>query len=213
VLITSGPTREYIDDVRFISNPSSGKTGYYLACEAKARGAKVVFITGSTSFVPEADVVENVVSAADMLEKTNKYAGNADIIIGAAAVGDFTAARVKGKIARSNPKSKIQNPKLILELTPTADILAEVGRKKGKKFLVGFSAEAGGGKKRAKEKLLSKNLDLIVYNDISKKGLGFESDENEITVIDKRGREVFSGKGTKQDLARFIIDAIEAAVL
>jgi phosphopantothenoylcysteine decarboxylase / phosphopantothenate---cysteine ligase len=212
ILITSGPTREYIDDVRFISNPSSGKTGYYLAGEAKARGAKVIFITGKTALVPGADVIEHVVSAADMLGKVKKYAKDADIIIGAAAVGDFTVKKVKGKIARRNPKPETQNPNLTLELHPTVDILAELGKTKGKKFIAGFSAEAGSDKIRAKNKMKAKKLDMVILNDIGKKGLGFESDENEITIIDKKGRDVFTGKGTKQKLASAIMDAIEEAI-
>lgn len=209
ILITSGPTREYIDDVRFISNPSSGKTGYYLAAEAKARGAKVVFVTGKTAFIPEADIVEHVVSAADMFLQAKKYAKKADVIIGAAAVGDFTARKVKGKIERGARNAERGIKTMNLELTSTVDILAEIGKAKGKKIIVGFSAEAGANTVRAKEKIKTKNLDLVVFNDISKKGSGFESDENEITVINKKGRVVFSGKGTKQNLAAAVLDAVE----
>jgi phosphopantothenoylcysteine decarboxylase/phosphopantothenate--cysteine ligase len=207
VLITSGPTREYIDDVRFISNPSSGKTGYYLALEARARGAKVVFITGKTAMIPDADIVENAVSASDMLEKTKKHSKEADVIIGAAAVGDFTAKKAKGKIERGGRAGGIT-----LELTPTSDIMAEMGKHKGEKILVGFAAEAGAGTARAKEKIKKKNLDMIIVNDISRKNCGFESDENEIVIINKKGREVFSGKGTKQSLASSIVDAVEKAL-
>lgn len=212
ILITSGPTREFIDDVRFISNPSSGKTGYHIANEAKSRGAKVIFITGTANFLPAADVTEQVVSAADMLEKTKKHAKEADIIIGAAAVGDFTVAKVKGKIKRGARKPEAGVKKINLELNPTVDILAEIGKTKGKKFVVGFSAEAGADKARSKEKIISKKLDMIVFNDISKKGLGFESDDNEITIINKKGRDVFSGRGNKQELASAIMDAVEEAV-
>lgn len=211
VLITSGPTREFIDDVRFISNPSSGKTGYFLAQEAKARGAKVIFITGKTTLMPEADVVENAVSAADMLALVKKHAGKADIIIGAAAVGDFTVDKVKGKIERVSGFGKRVSQKLSLGLKPTADILAELGKNKGRKFIVGFAAESGGGIKRAKEKMRAKNLDMMIFNDIGKKGAGFESDSNEITVINTKGMEIFSGKGTKQELAAKILDAVEEA--
>jgi phosphopantothenoylcysteine decarboxylase/phosphopantothenate--cysteine ligase len=212
VLITSGPTREHIDDVRFISNPSSGKTGYYLAREARSRGARVIFITGKTNYMPEADVVENAVSAADMLEKTMKRVKDADIIIGAAAVGDFTVEKVKGKIERGTRNVERGAGNLKLQLTPTIDIMAEIGKKKGKKFLAGFSAEAGASLERTRQKISSKNLDMAIFNDITKKGGGFESDNNEIEILDKKGKTLFRGQGTKESLASVILDKIEEAI-
>jgi phosphopantothenoylcysteine decarboxylase/phosphopantothenate--cysteine ligase len=201
VLVTSGATREFIDDVRFISNPSSGKTGFFLAREAKARGARVIFITGKTSFVPEADEIIETVSAADMLEAVRKNHNKADIIIGAAAVGDFMVKKQKGKLERRNG--------MTLELEPTKDILADISGENKGRIVVGFSAEAGNGAARSAEKIRKKKLDMIVWNDITKKGAGFDSDTNEIRIISRDGRIIFRGKGTKQALASVIFDAIE----
>ncbi|PKL91980.1 MAG: bifunctional phosphopantothenoylcysteine decarboxylase/phosphopantothenate--cysteine ligase CoaBC [Candidatus Goldiibacteriota bacterium HGW-Goldbacteria-1] len=200
VLITSGPTREFIDDVRFISNPSSGKTGYYLAQEAKTRGAKVIFITGKTSYIPGADKIVEVLSASDMMDAVKENLKETDIVIGAAAVGDYTVPRHKGKMKRGEG--------LEIKLTPTEDIIAWAAANKGKKFIAGFSAESEGGEKRAVEKMKRKKLNMIVFNDISKEGRGFESDDNAITIFTKNGKKVFSGGGTKQELASVIIDSI-----
>ncbi len=202
ILITSGPTREYIDPVRFISNPSSGKTGFFLAKEASARGAKVIFITGESDYIPDADIIEKVISAEDMYLKVKKYYKDADIIIGAAAVGDFTPANVRNqKIERKSVLS--------LELHPTKDIIGEIGKNKGKRFLVGFSAEAGNFLNRTKKKIKEKNLDLMIFNDITKVDAGFLSDTNEIKILDKNGKILFSGRDTKQNLASIIFDKVE----
>ncbi|MCX8093780.1 MAG: bifunctional phosphopantothenoylcysteine decarboxylase/phosphopantothenate--cysteine ligase CoaBC [Candidatus Goldbacteria bacterium] len=202
-LITSGPTREYIDAVRFISNPSSGKTGFFLAEEAKSRGAEVIFITGESNYIPDADIIEKVQSAEEMLIKVKKYFKKADVVIGAAAVGDFTpiGKNTNYKISRKNT--------LKIQLRPTKDILAEIGKNKGKKILVGFSAETGNSLDRTREKIKNKNLDLIIFNDISKKGVGFGSDENEIKIINRKGDILFEGIDTKKNLAVKIIDTIE----
>jgi phosphopantothenoylcysteine decarboxylase/phosphopantothenate--cysteine ligase len=160
-------------------------------------GHRVIFVTGKSSWIPEgADVIETV-SAADMHDAVMANYKEADIIIGAAAVGDFTAPKAVLKIKRKGP--------MTLELHPTADILAHVGEKKGKRVLVGFAAESGSDIKPSLGKIKSKNLDLLVFNDISKKGSGFASDTNEITVISKTGRKVFQGYGLKEALAREII--------
>ncbi|MBP7792041.1 MAG: bifunctional phosphopantothenoylcysteine decarboxylase/phosphopantothenate--cysteine ligase CoaBC [Candidatus Goldbacteria bacterium] len=202
-LITSGPTREYIDRIRFISNPSSGKTGYYLAKEAMKRGAGIIFITGESDYIPEADIVEKVQSAEEMMVQVKKHFKEADVIIGAAAVGDFTP---EGSF--KDQKIKREKP-FHLTLKPTKDILFEIGKNKGNKFVVGFSAETGDSLKRTKEKIKNKNLDMIVFNDVSKKGMGFNSDVNEIKILDKKGKILFSGKGTKENLAMQIMDRIE----
>jgi phosphopantothenoylcysteine decarboxylase / phosphopantothenate---cysteine ligase len=221
VLIMSGPTREHIDDVRFISNPSSGKTGYFLAGEAKARGAKVIFITGRTSYMPDADITEKVLSASDMLDRALLHSKKADIIIGAAAVGDFTVKKAKGKISRETRNKELRGKtrnselgtrNLKLELIPTIDIMAEIGKAKGKKFLVGFSAETGPAVERTKQKIRYKNLDMAIFNDISKKDAGFESDTNEIIIIDRRGKEIYKGRDTKENLASVILDKIEGYI-
>lgn len=202
-LITSGPTREYIDSIRFISNLSSGKTGYFLAKESMLRGAKVIFITGESNYIPDADTVVKVKSAEDMYKQVQKYFNVADVIIGAAAVGDFT---VDGELKNK----KIERKDILnLKLKPTKDIIGAMGKNKGKKILVGFSAEAGNSLKRTKEKIKDKNLDLIVFNNILGKGVGFGSDINEIKILDKRGKILFFGKDTKEKLATQILDIIE----
>ncbi|MCE5299366.1 MAG: hypothetical protein LLG37_00630 [Spirochaetia bacterium] len=205
VLITSGATREYLDDVRFISNPSSGKSGYWLAMEAAGRGANVIFVTAGGP-EPEGCEIVRVISAADMLEAVMARVKKADVVIGAAAVGDFTAPRQSGKIKRESGRS------VTIKLTPTVDIMARAGRIKGKRVLVGYSAESGNKIKNAVEKMKRKNLDLVVFNDISKKGLGFASDDNKITVMAKGGRSVYEARASKQELAAGIIDLIERLV-
>jgi phosphopantothenoylcysteine decarboxylase/phosphopantothenate--cysteine ligase len=162
--------------------------------------------------MPEADVIEEVLSASDMLASAMKHSAKADIVIGAAAVGDFTVDKIKGKIKRGTRNPELGTRNLFLKLTPTVDIMAEVGRKKGKKFLVGFSAEAGASTLRTKQKIKSKNLDMAVFNDITKKDGGFGSDTNEIIIINRRGREVFKGRDTKENLASVIFDKIEEAM-
>lgn len=190
--------------MRFISNPSSGKTGYFLAKAALQRGAKVIFITGHTAFIPRGAKIIHAVSAADMYKKTMANLKKADVIIGAAAVGDFSAKKKKGKLERRGA--------LTLKLLPTRDVMKEAGKRKGSRLLIGFSAEAGGGIKRAVEKMRRKNLDMVAYNDISKKGSGFASDKNEITLIGRGGEIIFSAKGPKKNLAGMIIDAAQKAM-
>ncbi len=173
--------------------------------EAQNRGAKVIFITGESGLAPETAEVIRVRSADDMLKAALKNSERADIVIGAAAVGDFTVIRTKGKIKRGKAG-------LVLRLLPTTDILAEISEKKGGRIMVGFSAESGFDKKRAIAKLKKKKLDLVVLNDISRPGLGFASDENEIAVFDRRGRKVLEKRGSKQELACAIIDKIEGLI-
>ncbi len=201
VLILSGPTAEKIDDIRYITNASSGKTGFFLANEAKARGANVIFITGKTDLIPDADICQKIESANDMFEMAKKYFKKSDIIISAAAVGDFTVEKIDGKI----PREKNLN----LKLKPTKDILGFLGVNKKNKKIIGFSAEIGNNLKRAKEKIKRKNLDFIVVNDVTKKDCGFGSDHNDIIILNKKGKVVFSGGGTKEFLAEKILDCIE----
>lgn len=154
-------------------------------------------------FVPEGAVVVKAVSAGDMMKAVKKYFNKADIIIGAAAVGDFTAKKADGKIKR------LSTGGLDLKLEPTADIIAWAGKHKGKRTVMGFAAEAGDLKQEARRKLRSKNLDFIVFNDVTRKDAGFNSDNNEITVISAGGRVVYEGRGSKKELAETIIDIAE----
>jgi phosphopantothenoylcysteine decarboxylase / phosphopantothenate---cysteine ligase len=145
-----------------------------------------------------------VVSAEDMRRQAMRHLKKADVIIGAAAVGDYTVKKIKGKMKRKEG--------LTLKLTPTTDIMRQAGRIKGSRLLIGFAAESGRGLKRAMEKMKSKNLDMVVYNDISKKGAGFGADNNEITVIGSRGRVLLRAKGTKKTLAAKIISLAQEAL-
>ena len=167
------------------------------------RGHDVIFVTGESAFIPEGALVVKAVSAGDMMDAVKKYFEKADIIIGAAAVGDFTVKKRGGKIKR------IASGGLDLKLEPTGDIIAWAGSHKGKKMVIGFAAEAGDLKHEARRKLRSKNLDFIVFNDVTKKGAGFNSDNNEITVISAGGKVVYEGGGPKKELAEVIIDIAE----
>jgi phosphopantothenoylcysteine decarboxylase/phosphopantothenate--cysteine ligase len=171
--------------------------------EAVSRGHEVIFITGESPYIPEGALVEKVVSAGEMMEKVKKHFNKADIIIGAAAVGDFTVEKKAGKIKR------IPGGGMSLNLTPTEDIIGWAGNRKGKKKVIGFAAESGDLKHEAVRKLKSKKLDMIVFNDVSKKDSGFSSDNNEITVISGSGRILYSGSGPKKNLAAVIINLIE----
>ncbi|MEI7542446.1 MAG: phosphopantothenoylcysteine decarboxylase [bacterium] len=188
--------------MRFISNPSSGKTGYYLANAALSLGLNVIFLSGKSAYMPQGAEIIEVTSALEMMEKFKENFKRADIIIGAAAVGDFTLQRRKGKIKREGQKN------LLIELKPTEDIMAWAGKNKGKKMLVGYSAQSGKDLSETKRKMKSKNLDMIVFNDISKKDVGFGSDENEIIIIGKQGKALYEGRQSKEKLAEIIMELI-----
>jgi phosphopantothenoylcysteine decarboxylase/phosphopantothenate--cysteine ligase len=183
VLVTAGPTREYIDPVRFISNRSSGKMGYAIATAAARRGAIVTMISGQVSLEqPEGITVLPVNTAAEMHRTVMDKISASSILIMCAAVSDYTPAAVSDK--------KIEKTdRLTLELVRTKDILYEVGLLSNKPFIVGFSAETGYRIDRAQEKLLRKNVDIIVFNDVSKEGSGFDVDTNEVVIIDKYGQQ------------------------
>ncbi|HSC29248.1 MAG TPA: bifunctional phosphopantothenoylcysteine decarboxylase/phosphopantothenate--cysteine ligase CoaBC, partial [Vicinamibacterales bacterium] len=207
VVVTAGPTYEDIDAVRFIGNRSSGRMGYALAAEAAARGARVVLVSGpSGQQPPEAVEIVRVRSAAEMYAAVQPAAASADIVIMAAAVADYTPAA--GALDRKIAK---QDMALELKLVPTADILAELGRLRGggtRPLLVGFAAESGDPVARGREKLARKSADLIVANDISRPGAGFDSEMNAATLIAADGEEVFP-LGPKSSLAALILDRAE----
>jgi len=202
VLVTAGSTREPIDPIRFISNRSSGKMGFALAQVALRRGAKVILISGPTSLIPPRDALfTSVERTEDMRDAVIRHFKVSDIVIMAAAVSDFCLA------TESNTKIKKRDT-LSLSLKRTPDILSELGKKKGRRTLVGFSAETGKAIDEARGKLLSKNLDLIVLNDVTEKGAGFDSDTNIVTTIDKRGDVVNYPIMTKVEVADIIFDRI-----
>lgn len=213
VLVTAGPTREFIDSVRYISNRSSGKMGYALAKTAGDMGAKVILISGPVSLpVPANTKIIRVETAAEMLKAILKNIKTVDIFIMAAAVSDFTLfKRAPGKIKRG------KGP-LLLKLKPTPDILKQVAKEKGlKKNLIkaGFAAETslprtrsvvrGSSIARAYQKLKDKSLDLIIANDISRKDIGFESDYNEVHIIKRNKTFIKTKRLKKEKIAQEII--------
>lgn len=199
VLITAGPTREFIDPVRFISNPSSGRMGYAMAEAAAETGAEVCLVSGPSELSPPPGVeTVRVRTAEDMRAAVMDRVAQADVFIGVAAVADFAPAETAGaKIARSDGD-------LTLALRPTADIIAEVGRTKGDRIVVGFAAEAGEGDERARRKLEAKDLDLVVLNDVTEPGSGFEVETNRVTLIRRDGSTESLPLMLKTDLARRI---------
>jgi phosphopantothenoylcysteine decarboxylase / phosphopantothenate---cysteine ligase len=208
VVVTAGPTYEDIDDVRYIGNRSSGKMGYAVAIEAARRGARVVLVSGPTRLDPPAGVeVVRVRRAAEMHGAVQAVAGEADVIVMAAAVADYTPAdgAHEGKIEK-------QDGPLELRLVRTPDILAELGRRRGgapRPVLIGFAAESGDPVARGRDKLRRKAVDMIVANDITRPDAGFDSESNAATLITAAGDEVFP-LGPKTELASRILDRAEA---
>jgi phosphopantothenoylcysteine decarboxylase/phosphopantothenate--cysteine ligase len=206
VLVTAGPTREPIDPVRFLSNRSSGKMGYALAGEARRRGARVILVSGPTSLLSPFGVeFRPVETAADMSREIKNLFPRTDILIMAAAVADFRPA------APSAQKIKKKEAPPALELTPTEDILASLGRAAGraKKVVVGFAAETTDIAAGAARKLREKKLDLIVANDVSRPGIGFDSDFNQVVIIDRKGVVFESPTAGKREISRLIMDRVE----
>ncbi|MGR0482350.1 MAG: bifunctional phosphopantothenoylcysteine decarboxylase/phosphopantothenate--cysteine ligase CoaBC [Candidatus Electronema sp. V4] len=185
VLITAGPTQEPIDPARFLSNRSSGKMGYALARTARRRGAEVMLISGPVALAPPPWMnVVQVRTALEMAEAVSRHAQTASIVVKAAAVADFRAA------AFSAQKIKKTAVEPLLALAANPDILAALGsRRRPDQLLVGFAAESGGHEAEGRRKLLAKNADLIVVNDILGSNTGFEADTNQVTLITRDSSE------------------------
>ena len=205
VLITAGPTYEAIDPVRFIGNRSSGKMGIALALECANNGAKVNLVLGPSHIVVKHSniSVSKVESASEMFKMVNSYFKSSDIAIFAAAVADYTPSIIaKNKIKKSDEK-------LTISLLKTTDILSEMALKKtAKQFVVGFALETENELENAKEKLKSKNLDMIVLNSLNNKGAGFEHNTNKITIIDKQNNIFDFELKDKSEVAKDIIAKI-----
>lgn len=202
VIVTAGPTREYLDPVRFISNRSSGKMGYAIARACMRRGAEVILISGHSSLEPPADLKSfvKVETTEEMRTAVFKHLSKADAVIMAAAPADFSPAeKAKTKMEKSD--------RLIVNLKDTPDILSEIGHFKRRPLLVGFAAETGNRADRARKKLMQKNVDIIVFNDVTSAGSGFDVDTNKITIIEKR-REIPFPLMSKDDAADKILDAV-----
>lgn len=201
LLVTAGPSRESLDPVRYISNRSSGKMGYSLARAGVRRGAEVTLISGPASVAPPAGVkLVPVVTADEMYQAVLKEYPDATAVIMAAAVTDFRPEKI------ATQKIKRGNTALKLNLKPNVDILKELGAKKNGKILVGFAAETEELVKNAGKKLLAKNLDLIVANNVTEEGSGFDADTNVATLLDRSGESQSLPLMTKDDLADRILD-------
>jgi len=201
VLITAGPTREKIDPVRYLSNRSSGRMGYALAEAALRRGARVLLVSGPTALKPpSAAEVTQVESAGQMLEAVLRLLPESSVVIKTAAVADYAVSRPpEQKIKRSGP--------LTLELEPTKDILSEIARRKTSQMVIGFAAETENGLENARRKLASKSLDAIVLNDVSREGVGFDSDRNAVTILTSSD-SIDVPETTKWEVAQRVLDAV-----
>jgi phosphopantothenoylcysteine decarboxylase / phosphopantothenate---cysteine ligase len=205
VLVTAGPTREPIDPVRYVSNRSSGKMGYAIAEAARRRGATVVLVSGPTALPPPPGVeLRSVTTAAEMAREVLALAGDASILIGAAAVADYAPAEVAaGKVKKSRKGAEWN-----LTLRETTDILGEVSRLERRPFVVAFAAETDDVTANASSKLQKKRADLIVANDVSDAGIGFDSDQNEVTVIADDGSSTPIPRAAKKIVADAILDIV-----
>ncbi|MGP8154075.1 MAG: bifunctional phosphopantothenoylcysteine decarboxylase/phosphopantothenate--cysteine ligase CoaBC [Smithella sp.] len=207
ILITAGPTEEPLDPVRFITNLSSGKMGYALAIAAHRRGANVTLITGPTTLpIPPAEKVIMVRTARQMHKAVLDNYKKVNIIIKAAAVADYCPKVLSAEKIKKDKKT------LSIELERNPDIIAEIGKNKGNRILVGFAMETQNLLVNASEKLKEKNMDLIVANDLKEEGAGFRRDTNIITIIDRTGKSESFGKMTKIEAAGEILNSVKKII-
>ena len=201
VLVTAGPTREKIDPVRYLTNRSSGRMGYAIAEAALRRGARVLLVSGPVAVTaPGAAEVTRVETAEEMQAAVLKLLPESTVLIKTAAVADFRPKRAAGqKIKRKG--------EMTLELEPTADILAQVARRKTTQTVVGFAAETENVLENARKKLASKSLDAIVVNDVSSEGVGFDSERNAVTII-SAGEVVEVPETSKWEVAQRVLDQV-----
>jgi phosphopantothenoylcysteine decarboxylase/phosphopantothenate--cysteine ligase len=201
VLVTAGPTREKIDPVRYLTNRSSGRMGYAIAEAALRRGARVLLVSGPTAIAaPGAAELTQVETAEEMLAAVLKFLPEATVVIKTAAVADFRPKAAAGQKIKRKGEMK-------LELEPTADILAEVARRKTSQVVVGFAAETENVLENARKKLASKSLDAIIVNDVSREGIGFDSDRNAVTII-SQSEVVEVPETSKWEVAHRVLDLV-----
>lgn len=202
IIVTAGPTREYLDPVRFISNCSSGKMGYAIAKACMRRGADVILISGPSSLPPPGNLklFIPVETTKEMRDAVFKHLPETDVVIMAAAPTDFSPEK------KENTKID-KTERLLVKFRNTPDILSEIGRLKKRPLLVGFAAETGDRLERARGKLIQKNADIIVFNDITSVGSGFDVDTNKVTIIEKDS-EIPLPLMTKDEVAEAILDVI-----
>jgi phosphopantothenoylcysteine decarboxylase/phosphopantothenate--cysteine ligase len=203
ILVTAGRTQEPLDPVRYLSNRSSGKMGYAVAEAARRRGAKVTLISGPSHLPAPGELnFIRVEKAKEMHSAVSSRFGKADVLIMAAAVSDFIPSVV------SSEKIKKKEEEIHLELRPSVDILKEMGKRKRKQILVGFSLETQNEIENSKRKLSKKNLDLIVVNNPTLPGAGFEVDTNQVTFIDKKGKVEKLPLLSKKEVAERVLDRV-----
>jgi phosphopantothenoylcysteine decarboxylase/phosphopantothenate--cysteine ligase len=209
VLVSAGPTREDVDPVRFLTNRSSGKMGYALAEAAVRRGARVVLVSGPTNLpAPQGADWVPVRTTEEMRNAVREHAAEANVVVMAAAVADYRPASAQAQ------KIKRAGERITLELEPTPDILAELGRERrergsgARQVLVGFAAETEHLAESARDKLARKGADMIAANDVTQEGAGFDGDTNIVTLFMRDGREVSLPKLSKFEVANRILDQV-----
>ena len=201
IIVTAGPTREYLDPVRFISNRSSGKMGYALARAALRKGAEVTLISGHSLLnQPKGVKFISAETASDMLNAVNHELPSSTVLIMSAAVSDFMSEeKAKKKIEKSG--------ELMVKLQKTPDIISEISKNKTRPFIIGFAAETGRKIERARKKLKEKNMDMIVFNDVAKADSGFDVDTNRVIIIDKE-KEISLPLMSKDSVADAILERL-----
>ena len=206
VIVSAGPTREHLDPVRVITNPSSGRMGYALAEAARARGADVVLVSGPTELAPPAGLsTKRVETTADMQRALEALVPGADALIMSAAPADY---RPKDQSSKKRPRS---DGPLTVELEATPDILGSLQRRKGM-LVVGFALETGNGLANARAKMQNKALDYVILNDATEPGAGFEVTTNRVTILGRNGTQVDLPVLPKRDVAERILDVVEEAL-
>ena len=206
ILITAGPTQEPIDPVRYLTNRSSGKMGYALAEAAVEAGAQVTLVSGPVNIEPPARCnLVSVKTAEEMHEAVMHHIKKKDIYIGTAAVADYSPTKVEG----SKIKKDRSNSPLVLEMKENKDILKEVSELEDKPYMVGFAAETDDLLENARKKLEIKKLDLIIANDVSDKSIGFDSNENEVTLITS-SEELLLDRDSKKKISKKILEFISS---
>ena len=206
ILITAGPTQEPIDPVRYLTNRSSGKMGYALAEAAVEAGAQVTLVSGPVNIEPPARCnLVSVKTAEEMHEAVMHHIKKKDIYIGTAAVADYSPTKVEG----SKIKKDRSNSPLVLEMKENKDILKEVSELEDKPYMVGFAAETDDLLENARKKLETKKLDLIIANDVSDKSIGFDSNENEVTLITS-SEELLLDRDSKKKISKKILEFISS---
>jgi phosphopantothenoylcysteine decarboxylase/phosphopantothenate--cysteine ligase len=203
VLLTAGPTQEDLDPVRFLTNRSSGRMGYAVAEAAAQRGAKVILISGPTVLEAPTGITRvDVRTASEMLSAVNQHFAEATTAIFAAAVADYRPVEV------ASQKIKKTGGEITVRLEPNPDILATIARKKGNRIVVGFAAETERVAENARKKLKEKDADLVVANDVTAEGAGFDVDTNVVTLLARDGRDLALPKMSKRDVAHRILDEV-----